>query len=128
MSATGNPAPPASTQQPWPPKYLTVTEAAGALSRPRHAVLRLIHAGQLRSIRLGRSYRIRETEIHRYLAEAPHEETLDLPECARILRCPVTTINALVHHGHLAVERPAEPGPSRIPATEFLRFLHDAER
>ena len=47
-----------------------MTEAAEAMSRHRSAVLRLIHTGKLRSIRLGRSYRIREAEVLRHLAEA----------------------------------------------------------
>src|ERR1700682_2461692 len=44
----------------WPPVFLTVSETARKLSLHRSAVLRLIHTGQLDSIRLGRTYRIPE--------------------------------------------------------------------
>ena len=129
MSAISHSTPPASKQEPWPPAYLTVTEAAEALSRNRQAVLRLIHTGKLRSIRLGRSYRMRETEVLRHLVRKPPEkQALDPAQCARILRCPVTTINALVQHAHLAGEPSGEPGSYPIPVMEFLRFLRDAER
>jgi excisionase family DNA binding protein len=129
MTAINDPAWLASGHEPWLPKYLTVTEAAEALARPRGAVLRLIHAGKLRSIRLGRSYRIRETEVLRHLAGIRFEnEMLEPAECACILRCPVTTIHALVHHGHLSGQPSREPGSYGIPVLEFLRFLGNAER
>ena len=65
MNAPGHPAREVCAEQPWPPRYLTVTEAAAAMSRHRSAVLRLIHIGKLPSIRLGRSYRVREAEVLR---------------------------------------------------------------
>lgn len=119
------------TDEPWPPRYLTVTEAAAAMSRRRQAVLRLIHSGQLKSIRLGRSYRIRETEALCQGAvglAAPEDGMLDAAQCARILRCPEATINALVWHGHLADQGDTPSGSCRIPVSEFRRFLRDTER
>jgi excisionase family DNA binding protein len=113
----------------WPPVYLTVTEAAGKLSRPRSAVLRLVHTGQLRSVRLGRSYRIPEAEVCRHLAGVPCDSgTLDVEECAGILRCSAGTIYGLLHHGYLVGERCGERGHYRIPIAEFRRFLSDATR
>jgi excisionase family DNA binding protein len=128
----GNP-PPASRLrgggEAWPPVFLTVAEAAGKLSLHRAAVLRLIHGGKLRSLRLGRSYRIPGTEVARYLSGEPRDSgLLDVSECARILRCSAGTIYGLLHHGHLTGERSGELGQYRIPVTEFLRFLSDVPR
>jgi excisionase family DNA binding protein len=107
---------------------LTVTEAAEAMSRHRSAVLRLIHAGKLRSIRLGRSYRVRETEAIPLLARGipGPADTLDAAECARILRCPERTIHALIKLGHLDAESSGADS-CRVTVTEFQRFLWDAE-
>ena len=68
MNQPDEPAREYVTGEPWPLRYLTVAEAAAVMSRHRSAVLRLIHTGKLRSIRLGRSYRIREAEVLRHLA------------------------------------------------------------
>jgi excisionase family DNA binding protein len=114
--------------QPWPPRFLTVTEAAELMSRHRSAVLRLIHTGKLRSIRLGRSYRIREAEVLCLLAGAMPgpADTLDVAECARILRCPERTIHALLTLGHLDGEGSGADS-CRVAVSEFKRFLLDAE-
>lgn len=100
------------------------------MSRRRQAVLRLIHRGQLKTIRLGRSYRIRETEDLGQGAEglAPEDGMLDAAQCARILRCPEATIYALVWHGHLAVQGDTPSGSCRIALSEFRRFLRDTEQ
>jgi excisionase family DNA binding protein len=114
MNAPGHSAREVWAEQPWPPRYLTVTEAAEAMSRHRSAVLRLIHTGKLPSIRLGRSYRVREAEVLRLLTgpiPGP-ADVLDAAECARILRCPERTIYALVKLGHLDAEG-SETGQSR---------------
>jgi excisionase family DNA binding protein len=128
MNATGHSEREICAEQPWPPRYLTVTEAATAMSRPRSAVLRLIHTGKLQSIRLGRSYRIREPEVLRQLAGATPGPTdvLDAAECARILRCPERTIHALVKLGHLEGDI-NRTGSCCITVAEFQRFLRDAE-
>ena len=128
MNATGRPEHEICTEQPWPPRYLTVTEAAAAMSRHRSAVLRLIHTGKLQSIRLGRSYRIREAEVLRQLAGATPgpADVIDAAECARILRCPERTIHALVKLGHLDGDSSGTHS-CRITISEFQRFLRDAE-
>jgi excisionase family DNA binding protein len=115
--------------RPWPPVYLTVTEAARKLAMHRAAVLRLIHAGELRSLRLGRCYRIPEAEITPTRpGKPPHPATLAVSECARILRCSPTTIHGLLHHGHLEAEPDDNAGDYRITVTEFQRFLSQATR
>jgi excisionase family DNA binding protein len=128
MNAAGHPVREVCAEQSWPPRYLTVTEAAEAMSRHRSAVLRLIHTGKLPSIRLGRSYRIREAEVLRLRAEAMPgpADMLDAAECARILRCPERTINALVKLGHLDGECSGSDS-CRVAVSEFQRFLRDAE-
>jgi hypothetical protein len=91
-------------------------------------VLRLIHTGKLPSIRLGRSYRVRETEVLRLLAGGIPGPAgmLDAAECARILRCPERTIYALIKLGHLDGESSGTDS-CRVAVTEFRRFLRDAE-
>jgi excisionase family DNA binding protein len=128
MNATGHSEREICAEQPWPPRYLTVTEAAEAMSRHRSAVLRLIHTGKLPSIRLGRSYRLREAEVLRQFAgETPDPaDVLDAAECARILRCPERTIHALVKLGHLDGDSSGTHS-CRITVSEFQRFLRDAE-
>lgn len=129
MIAPGHPAHEACyEQQPWPPRYLTVTEAAEVMCRHRSAVLRLIHAGKLRSIRLGRSYRIPEAAVlpHRAGPVADPAGLLDASECASILRCPERTIHALLKLGHLASES-SEADSRRVAVSEFRRFLRYAE-
>jgi excisionase family DNA binding protein len=129
MNQPDEPAREYVTGEPWPLRYLTVAEAAAVMSRHRSAVLRLIHTGKLRSIRLGRSYRIREAEVLRHLTgPTPHQDAmLDAAACAHILRCPERTIHALVKLGHLASER-GEGNSCRVAVTEFRRFLRDTER
>ena len=48
-------------------RFLTVAEVAGQLRVSTMTVYRLIKAGDLAATRVGRSYRLRETEIDSYL-------------------------------------------------------------
>jgi excisionase family DNA binding protein len=48
--------------------FVTVAEVAGQLRVSNMTVYRLIQSGQLPAVRVGRSYRIRESEVDRYLA------------------------------------------------------------
>lgn len=48
--------------------FLAVAEAAAAMRVSTMTVYRLIKAGDLASVRVGTSYRIREDDVHRYLA------------------------------------------------------------
>ena len=50
-------------------RLLTVNEVADLLRVSRMTVYRLINAGQLPSLRVGKSYRLREQDIHAYLTE-----------------------------------------------------------
>lgn len=50
-------------------KFVTVAEVAEMLRVSNMTVYRLIQAGQISSVRVGRSYRIREADVDRYLAD-----------------------------------------------------------
>jgi excisionase family DNA binding protein len=50
-------------------RFLTVGEVAADLRVSTMTVYRLINAGQLAAVRIGRSFRVREEDLDRYLAE-----------------------------------------------------------
>ena len=49
-------------------RFLTVAEVASLLRVSTMTVYRLIKGGELGAVRIGKSYRIREDDIDRYLA------------------------------------------------------------
>ena len=55
-------------QQPERPRFLTVAEVASQLRVSTMTVYRLIKAGQLAAVRVGKSYRVREDDVDKYLA------------------------------------------------------------
>ena len=52
------------------PDLLTVEETAAFLRRPLSSVYRLIHAGEIPSMRLGRRYHVPKAALVRMLEEA----------------------------------------------------------
>jgi excisionase family DNA binding protein len=50
-------------------QFVTVAEVAAQLRVSNMTVYRLIQAGELPSVRVGRSYRIREDDVDRYLSK-----------------------------------------------------------
>jgi excisionase family DNA binding protein len=50
-------------------RLLTVAEVAATMRVSNMTVYRLIKAGQLAAIRVGKNYRIRESDVNRYLSE-----------------------------------------------------------
>ncbi len=50
-------------------QFLTVGEVAQVLRISNMTVYRLISSGQLAAVRVGKSYRLREEDVDRYLAE-----------------------------------------------------------
>lgn len=50
------------------PSYVTVAEVADQLRVSNMTVYRLVQSGQLAAVRVGRSYRIREDDVDRYIA------------------------------------------------------------
>ncbi len=49
-------------------RFATVAEVASLLRVSNMTVYRLVQAGQLPAVRVGRSYRIKESDVDRYLA------------------------------------------------------------
>ena len=49
-------------------RYLTVREVASMLRVSNMTVYRLINAGELPAVRVGKSFRLREDDVDRYLA------------------------------------------------------------
>ena len=49
-------------------RYLTVREVAATLRVSNMIVYRLINAGELPAVRVGKSFRLREDDVNRYLA------------------------------------------------------------
>lgn len=50
-------------------RYLTVREVAGTLRVSSMTVYRLINSGGLPAVRIGKSFRLREDDVDRYLSE-----------------------------------------------------------
>ena len=51
-------------------RFLTVAEVATIMRVSKMTVYRLVHAGDLPAVRVGRSFRVPEDEVHRYLRSA----------------------------------------------------------
>jgi excisionase family DNA binding protein len=49
--------------------FLTVEEVADAMRVSKMTIYRLIKSGQLAAIQVGKNYRIRESDVDRYLSE-----------------------------------------------------------
>lgn len=50
-------------------RFLTVSEVAKTLRVSNMTVYRLVNSGQLDAVRVGRSYRIRDSDLQRYLEQ-----------------------------------------------------------
>jgi excisionase family DNA binding protein len=51
-------------------RFLTVAEVAGLMRVSKMTVYRLVHAGDLTAVRVGRSFRVPEQAVHQYLRHA----------------------------------------------------------
>ena len=51
-------------------RFLTVAEVARTMRVSKMTVYRLVHAGELPAARVGRSFRVAETDVHAYLESA----------------------------------------------------------
>ncbi len=51
-------------------RFLTVAEVATAMRVSKMTVYRLVHAGDLPAVRVGRSFRVPEQAVHEYLDKA----------------------------------------------------------
>ena len=52
-----------------PSRFVTVAEVAGLLRVSNMTVYRLVQSGQLPAVRIGRSYRLRQEDVDKYLAD-----------------------------------------------------------
>jgi excisionase family DNA binding protein len=50
-------------------RYLTVAEVARALRVSNMTVYRLVNSGELPALRIGKSYRLREDDIDKYVSD-----------------------------------------------------------
>jgi excisionase family DNA binding protein len=50
-------------------RLLTVGEVAGTMRVSNMTIYRLIKSGQLAAVRVGKNYRIRESDVDRYLSD-----------------------------------------------------------
>lgn len=69
MDETGRQQPASASSASLMGGFLTVAEVARQLRVSNMTVYRLIKAGQLAAIRVGKNYRIRESDVNRYLSE-----------------------------------------------------------
>ncbi|HEY2723406.1 MAG TPA: helix-turn-helix domain-containing protein [Pseudonocardiaceae bacterium] len=51
-------------------QFLTVAEVAAMMRVSKMTVYRLVHAGELPAVRVGRSFRVPEEAVHGYLEKA----------------------------------------------------------
>jgi excisionase family DNA binding protein len=51
-------------------KFLTVAEVASVMRVSKMTVYRMVHAGELPAVRVGRSFRVPEKAVHDYLRAA----------------------------------------------------------
>lgn len=51
-------------------QFLTVAEVASVMRVSKMTVYRLVHAGTLPAVRVGRSFRVPEQAVHDYLEQA----------------------------------------------------------
>ena len=51
-------------------RFLTVAEVAAIMRVSKMTVYRLVHSGELTSVRVGRSFRVPEHAVHEYLRGA----------------------------------------------------------
>jgi excisionase family DNA binding protein len=63
---TGHPVDPALAEV----KFLTVAEVAAVMRVSKMTVYRMVHAGELPAVRVGRSFRVPEKAVHEYLRAA----------------------------------------------------------
>jgi excisionase family DNA binding protein len=63
-------------------KFLTVAEVAGVMRVSKMTVYRLIHGGEVESVRVGRSFRVPEHAVTAYLRAAQYSALAAAPDPA----------------------------------------------
>jgi excisionase family DNA binding protein len=54
-------------------RFLTVAEVAALMRVSKMTVYRLVHSGEIKAVRVGRSFRVPEHVVHAYLKDALRE-------------------------------------------------------
>jgi excisionase family DNA binding protein len=57
----------ARDNSPGGPRFLTASEAAERMRVSKMTVYRLIRAGKIRAVQIGKAYRVRESDLEEYL-------------------------------------------------------------
>ena len=52
------------------PKFLTIAEVATMMRVSKMTVYRLVHSGELPAVRVGRSFRVPESDVDEYLRKS----------------------------------------------------------
>lgn len=52
------------------PKFLTVAEVAAMMRVSKMTVYRLVHGGNLPAVRVGRSFRVQESDVDEYIRKS----------------------------------------------------------
>ncbi|WP_308188304.1 helix-turn-helix domain-containing protein [Nocardioides sp. R-C-SC26] len=52
------------------PKFLTIAEVATMMRVSKMTVYRLVHGGELPAVRVGRSFRVQESDVDEYLRKS----------------------------------------------------------
>lgn len=52
------------------PKFLTIAEVASMMRVSKMTVYRLVHSGELPAVRVGRSFRVPESDVDEYLRKS----------------------------------------------------------
>lgn len=55
-------------------RFMTVAEVAELMRVSKMTVYRLVHSGDLPSVRFGRSYRVPENAVHEYVKQAIEQQ------------------------------------------------------
>ena len=69
-------------------KFLTVAEVAAVMRVSKMTVYRLVHSGELASVRVGRSFRVPERAVHDYLKAGFPESIQSQVHIGKSIVCP----------------------------------------
>jgi excisionase family DNA binding protein len=100
---------------------LTVAECATSAGVCTMTVYRLVHAGDVDAIRIGRQLRVLEDSWDKYLQAVPGRPALTVAECASSARVSRRTVYRLIHAG--TVEATQVAGRFRVIEDSWRKYL-----
>ena len=106
-------------------KYYTTREVANKLNYKLNTVQKKINSGEIKAVKIGREYRIAESEMIRILGIYLNEPALYTPqEVAKILQLHIMTVEQKLKKGEIkSVQLGGVNGVYRIPKSELKKFL-----